>query len=281
MEATKILQASMLDIVFENRNKQYGAYVIRKNYYKQLMTASLITFAIAVIFSLWLLLRKPDSQAAKFVMPTSITVNTIKEVRPLIKPKPIIPKPQKAEMPLRVKMKRFMTPTPTVDKDVTETPPKQDATLTIGPVTQNGKSMNGLLAAPPEVKGLSGKHFQLGGSNGDAVGNKKFYNVQVEARFPGGEDAWLKYLKANLRQNIPLDNNAPQGRYMVTVSFLVSADGSISDVKAISAPNPDYGTAAEAVRVIVRGPKWMPAIQNGRPVTYRQKQNIIFEVQEQ
>lgn len=281
MEATKILQANILDILFENRNKAYGAYLLRKNYYRQLLTALSITLVAAAIVS-FLILKKSNSDS--FIKPlpqTTITVNTLKEVKPLAKPKIKIPKPQKAEPSLKVKMIRFTKPVPTTDKDVTATPPKQDANLTIGPVTQNGKSVNGLLAAPPEVKNVGGDHLRLGGSTGDGVDKTRFYDVQVEAKFPGGPDAWMKYLKANLRENIPLDNNAPQGRYMVTVSFLVSVDGSISDVKAVNAPDPDYGTAAEAVRVIERGPKWTPAIQNGRPVPYHQKQNIIFEVQEQ
>lgn len=280
MEATKILQANILDIVFENRNKAYGAYTLRKNYYRQLFLALAITLVTAGIISFLILRRSNKDAFIKPVLPTTISVNTLKEVKPLAKPKIKIPKPQKAEPPLKVKMNQFTKPVPTADKNVTEMPPKQDANLTIGPVTQNGKSMNGLLTAPPEVKSLGGKNFRLGGSNGDASEGKDFTSVQIEARFPGGADAWMKYLKANLRENIPLDNNAPQGRYMVTVSFLVSVDGSISDVKAVNVPNPDYGTAAEAVRVIERGPKWMPAIQNGRPVPYHQKQNIIFEVQE-
>jgi len=45
--------------------------------------------------------------------------------------------------------------------------------------------------------------------------------------------------------------------------------------------DPGYGCGAEAVRVIKKGPKWQPAIQNGRNVIYRQKQNITFEVTEQ
>lgn len=280
MEATQILQASVLDIVFENKNKQYGAYALRKNYYRQLSLALIITFSAAAVFSIYSL-HYTNNTTVKFVPPATITVNTVKEVKPLEKPKIKIPKPQKAEAPLKVKMQQFTKPVVAPDNTVKDLPPKQDEKLTLGPVTQNGKDLKGLLAAPPEVKGVGGKHLSPGGSNENPGEGKGFVDVQVEARFPGGPDAWMKYLKANLRENIPLDNNAPQGRYAVTVSFLVSADGTISDAKAIDPPNPDYGTAAEAVRVIMRGPKWMPAIQNGRPVTYRQQQRIIFDVQEQ
>lgn len=106
-----------------------------------------------------------------------------------------------------------------------------------------------------------------------------FSSVQEEPSFPGGVNAWSTYLKKNLKENVPVDNNAPPGQYAITVSFLVDKDGDVSEVKAIKAPNPDYGTAAEAERVIWRSGKWIPAHQNGRAVTYRQKQKIVFSVQ--
>ena len=74
------------------------------------------------------------------------------------------------------------------------------------------------------------------------------------------------------------DNGAPPGNYTVVVSFLVDKEGNISEVKAEN--DPGYGTADEAVRVIQRGPKWKPAVQNGRNVIYRQRQSITFQVAE-
>jgi protein TonB len=106
--------------------------------------------------------------------------------------------------------------------------------------------------------------------------DKEFTSVQVEAKFQGD---WNKYLERNLNSQTPADNGAAPGRYTVTVSFRVDKDGSISEVQALN--DPGYGCGAEAVRVIKKGPKWTPAIQNGRNVIYRQKQNITFEVTEQ
>ncbi|MGF7230059.1 MAG: energy transducer TonB, partial [Arachidicoccus sp.] len=59
-----------------------------------------------------------------------------------------------------------------------------------------------------------------------------------------------------------------------------SANGAISEVRALMGPTPDFGIAAEAIRVIEQGPKWTPAIQNGRYVAFRQTQRIIFQVQD-
>lgn len=108
---------------------------------------------------------------------------------------------------------------------------------------------------------------------------KEFTSVQIEAKFPGGMDGWNKFLQRNLNSQIPADHGAPRGDYTVTVSFLVDEEGNISEVQALN--NPGYGTAEEAVRVIKNGPKWIPAIQDGKNVKYRQKQNITFQVSSQ
>jgi hypothetical protein len=97
--------------------------------------------------------------------------------------------------------------------------------------------------------------------------------VQVEAKFPGN---WLMYITRNLNSMVPANNGAPKGKYSVTVSFLVDETGNISEVKAEN--DPGYGTAEEAVRVMKKMPKWMPAIRDGKNVKYRQKQTIVFVV---
>ncbi|MDB5229329.1 MAG: hypothetical protein JWN76_134 [Chitinophagaceae bacterium] len=99
-----------------------------------------------------------------------------------------------------------------------------------------------------------------------------------EPAFPGGETDWKKFLQRNMNINVPVDNGAPPGSYKVTLEFLVGKDGTVSDVHAIN--NPGYGTAEEAVRLINRGPKWVPAKLNGEPVAYRKRQPVTFVVSE-
>ena len=78
---------------------------------------------------------------------------------------------------------------------------------------------------------------------------------------------------------MPISNGAPAGRYTVVVSFTVDKTGAISDVVAEN--DPGYGTKAEAVRVIAKGPNWKPAVQNGSKVIYRHRQSITFLVAEE
>lgn len=109
--------------------------------------------------------------------------------------------------------------------------------------------------------------------------NKIFTVVQIPAEFPGGLPAWVKYIERNLNRDLPVDNRAPPGKYIVIVSFIVDKNGNLSEVKAEN--DPGYGTAEEAVRVIKKGPLWKPATQNGRYVIYRHRQSITFFVSEE
>ena len=98
--------------------------------------------------------------------------------------------------------------------------------------------------------------------------------VDIQAKFPGGPQAWVKYLERNLRADVAYEHHAPSGNYAVVVSFLVDAEGNIYDAKAEN--DPGYGTAAEAVRVIVKGPKWQPAVKDGKTIACRQRTTLTF-----
>jgi protein TonB len=112
---------------------------------------------------------------------------------------------------------------------------------------------------------------------------KEFTSVQVEAKFPGGTSAWRKYLEQNLNASvgsryIKLKRGEQSARQTATVSFLVDKEGNISEVEVVNPNEVHPKVAAEAMRVIKNGPKWTPAVQDGKNVIYRQKQNITFEV---
>lgn len=98
--------------------------------------------------------------------------------------------------------------------------------------------------------------------------------VEESARFPGGIDGWRKYLEHNLNYPISAQKNNTQG--IVRVQLVIGKEGKILNVQALN--DPGDGLAAEAVRVIKTGPDWIPAMQNGRPVTYRFVQTITFKL---
>ena len=106
--------------------------------------------------------------------------------------------------------------------------------------------------------------------------DKEFITVQVKAQFPGGLAGWKEYLEKNLIVDTPVKHKSPRGKYTVVITFLVDKEGNVSEVRAEN--DPGYGTAEEAIRVLRKSPKWIPATQNGKNVIYRQKQTITFLV---
>jgi hypothetical protein len=113
----------------------------------------------------------------------------------------------------------------------------------------------------------------------ETTGNKVFVKAEISPSFPGGSEKWQKYLSVNAKAGVPTENGAPAGIYKAIVQFIVKEDGSISDVKAIT--NHGYGMEDEAMRLIKKGPKWIPAKQNGLFVRAYVKQPITFQVLEE
>lgn len=108
---------------------------------------------------------------------------------------------------------------------------------------------------------------------------KVFNKLEQEATFPGGTSAWSKYLRENLNANMPVDEGWSAGTFTIIVRFVVSKDGSISDV--VSENYKGSKTAQMCVDFIKNGPKWLPGRQNNRIVNSYKKQPITFVVQEQ
>jgi hypothetical protein len=106
--------------------------------------------------------------------------------------------------------------------------------------------------------------------------DKVFEKVEIEDSFPGGEPAWRKFLEKNLNAAIPLNNGAPSGTYTVVIQFVVSKDGSLSDIKALT--NHGYGMEKEVIRILKFSPKWEPAIAGGVPIKAYRKQPVTFQL---
>lgn len=105
-----------------------------------------------------------------------------------------------------------------------------------------------------------------------------FQVAESPAMFPGGSSAWNKYLNRNLSNDFLIKQNAPPGTYKAVVNFLVDVGGNISEVHSVN--NPGYGVSMEAEKLIKKGPKWKPAVQNGKIVASEVNQSITFTVPE-
>jgi protein TonB len=270
MEANKILNADVLDLIFENRNKDYGAYQLRKTYNRRIIMALVITASVALLaLLLSFLVNQFEARNNKDDI-KEVTLQEIKQEED--KPEPPPPPPPKPPDPPKIEMEKFTPPKIVKDEEVKEPPPeqKQLEEVKISDIKQEGIKDEGL-AAPTDID--QGKQIIEEKKEDE---NKIFEKVEIEASFKGGEGAWKKYLERNLNPNVPVDNGAPEGTYTVYVQFVVSKDGSISDVKALTSHG--YGMEQEAIKVIKKGPAWVPAVQNGRSVNAYRKQPITFQV---
>lgn len=278
MEINKILTADILDIIFEGRYKEYGAYDLRKTYKTRITYALLATVSVCLLFFVGSLLANSVSKKAGPVMVQDVALENVQKQEEK-KPEPLPPPPPPKQEPPKVEMAKFTPPKIVKDEEVKpedeikEVKDLED--VKIGTKQQEGIKDDGTTEVfkeeTPVVKVEEKKVVE-------EDYDKLFTVVQIPAEFPGGTEGWRKYLTRNLNQNVPIDNGAPAGRYTVIVSFIVDKEGNISEVQADT--DPGYGTAEEAVRIIKKGPKWKAAIQNGRNVIYRHKQSVTFQVDE-
>lgn len=272
MEANKILSADLLDLVFEGRNKDYGAYDLRKRYNKRITLALIITVSVALLALIGSIVASEFKGKSNDKLEIKeVTIQDLKQEEEIKELPP--PPPPKPPDPPKIEMKQFTPPKIVKDEEVQEPPPAQEELkeAKIDVVNQEGIKDEGIVA-PTVID--DGKGVVEEKKVEDE--NKIFEKVEIEASFKGGEGAWRKYLERNLNGNTPVDNGAPEGTYTVYVQFVVSKDGSISDVKPLT--NHGFGMEQEAVRVIKKGPNWTPAVQNGRSVNAYRKQPITFQV---
>ena len=282
METSKILSAEVIDIIFDGRNKLYGAYNLRKTYPQRLLEAVLFTIALCVaIIGIPKLISKAPPKESIQMLVKDISLEDLKQQEEKKAELPPPPPPPK-EVVTKVEISKF-TP-PRIVKDVLvkeEDEIKEVSKLVdtkIGSINQEGVKDMGLVTAPPPVATKGTAIIQAPKEKVEDY-DRVFTVVEIPAQFPGGKEEWQKYLERNLNSGLPVENGAPAGKYVVAVSFIVDKNGFISSVQAVN--DPGYGTKEEAIRVVKRGPNWIPAVQNGRNVTYRHTQNIVFVVAEQ
>jgi len=273
MEPNKILNADILDILFEGKNKSYGAYDLRKTYNKRIIKAMVATGALILLIfvgSVVANMNKDTDKGEVDVVDTQMA--EIKKDEPPPPPPP--PPPPTPPPPPEVNQVKFTPPKIVKDEEV-----KPDEKIeeikeeqVISTKTVESDNTQQIVQAPVEDKGT--QVVEVPKTDDDE--NKIFNKVEVEAEFPGGNSAWANFLRKNLNSNAPVDNGASEGTYQVIVRFIVSKDGSISDV--VAETKHGYGMEEEAVKVIKRGPKWTPALQNGRHVNAYRRQPITFVV---
>lgn len=273
MDPKSILSASFLDILFEGKNKAYGAYELRSKYSKRLTWALITTVAVCLLIiglygamSIINKNRKVDeAPIAKNVVLQNVDVKQPNQPPP--------PPPPPAPKPPEVKPQQQFTP-PKVVKDNQVKPEDQPPDIS---QLKNKVISTKTLAGNPN--GLDPGLMQDKGSGVVSAPKEEthvFTFVEQMPSFPGGEDALLKYLSSHINYPAVARENGIQGK--VIVQFIVGPDGSISGVTTVGS-HLGGGLEEEAMRVVRTMPKWRPGKQNGRAVTVQYDLPVNFVLQ--
>lgn len=283
MDANKILSAQLIDLIFEGRNKSYGAYELRTGYNKRLRNALMITVGIALFILLASFISSLTEGSKKGqVLIKEVQLEEIKQEEPNEPPPPPPPKPPE---PPKVEMAKFTPPKVVKDEEVKEEekPPEIEKLeeTKIGTVNQEGVKDEGIIAPPVEDKGGV---VEAPKEDYDKV----FQKVEIDAEFPGGVSGWTRYVTREIERNI--DELQDDGRSgTVVVLFIVDKEGQVSEVRALPCSEAGVGNclppnsklAEIAVNAIRKGPKWKPAVQNGRQVKAYRRQPVTFQLAEE
>lgn len=242
------INAERADLVFENRNKEYGAYQIRKNYERRVVKAFLYTMGgilLAVAIPVIARLISDIDFGKKTVVSEEVSLMDPPPIdKDIPPPPPVIPPP-----PV-VQTIKFTPPKVVKDEEVQDEPPptqEEMKDVQISTVTQEGNTTVDLPPENPVVDPDEGKVFTI---------------VEEMPSFPGGEEKMLEYIAKNIKYPPVARENNITGR--VYVSFVVDKDGKIKDSKVLRGIG--GGCDEEALRVVKSMPDWKAGRQNGRSV---------------
>jgi len=275
METNKILSADILDILFEGKNKEYGAYELRKTYNKRITLALIITAVIALLIFVGSVVAKniQDNNSTKLLEVKDLS---LEQVQKEDKPPPPPPPPLKLPPPPPIQTIQFTPPKIVKDEEVVK-PPVENVKIEEAKVdvkTVEGTKDVGIVAPPVEEKSQVIEAPKVVAEEEDKV----FTKVEIEATFPGGDAGWSRYVKKEIESHIDELTEAGQSG-QCRVRFIVSKDGTVSDVVALTMKGSKLAEVAE--NAIRKGPKWTPAQQNGRHVNAYREQPVTFTIQDQ
>ena len=271
-----------VDMVFAGKNKEYGAYQLRKGTSgRNIKSLLILVIAAALVggFLAWKVIEQKQAEEqqaymeamelAKLQQQAKKEEKKKEQVKPKIEPK--------KEIPVARETQKFTAPVIKKDELVKEeNQVKQmdqlDAKVAVGTKDEEGvkdRTVEAVrsdiaVAAPPPPPAPKPE-----------VSNKVFDVVEEMPSFPGGQAALMSFLSSNIKYPVVAQENGVQGR--VIVGFVVERDGSITDVKVMRSVDPSLDR--EAQRVVRAMPRWKPGKQNGSAVRVKYTVPVVFRLQ--
>lgn len=271
----KLNSAEWCDLVFEGKNKQYGAYKLRQSSSKRVVVAFIVMLIfvglVAAIPSLVNAVKSLTKSETSTMDDTfELSKIPIEEQVPqenIIKEAAAPPPP-----PLKTTIK-FTPPVITEDDKVTE--------------DNQVKTQDDLKSAKGSISAFDVKGTDVAGAVDlrelqdhkviveEKEPEKPFTTVEQMPSFPGGEAEMQKFIRDNLKYPVVAQESGIQGR--VTIRFVVTKEGKISEVTVLRGIDPSCDK--EAVAVVKKMPSWIPGKQNGRAVPVYFTLPVVFRLQ--
>lgn len=259
MKTNHLPQADFLDILFEHRNKGYGAYTLRREYPAQLFKALCmgLSFAGAIIFFMSFNRNDQLNNISFIPVADTLTVTTIPPPEEILPPAPEQPS---GPAPTQNTIKDFV---PIIVPNDT---PIDDSVPTVEERAQNAIGKENITIEGPGVETNASGNGQKPVASTHAIETPEIYEigaVQEPASFPGGTKALLRFMENNIRDPRNGDND-PQETVKVQVKFVVGKDGQPNDFMIIGSGGEKFDK--EVIRVLKKMPKWKPARQHNQEV---------------
>ena len=278
MAKVDLIDNSWVDLVFEGKNQEYGAYVLRKETGKRNVKALVwVLIGIAAIFAIAyanLAIQNAikqnasidtDVELSKLAAKKEAKVERKEEVKKVELEQKVVEKVKSSVKFTAPEIKKDDEVKPEDELKSQDDLSKTNTAIGVYNVEGNDEAEGEVLKAKEVVVDEKPKEEET----------KVFDVVEQMPQFPGGPQALFEYLSKNIKYPVVAEENGIQGRVIVT--FVVERDGSITDVKVAKSVDPSLDK--EAMRVVKSMPNWIPGKQNGSAVRVKYTVPVTFRLQ--
>lgn len=277
MSKVDLIDKNWVELVFDGRNKEYGAYVLRKETGMRNIKSMLLVFAVIIAIMAGVAAKVAIENAfpKKVAMETDVELSKLAQKKEAKVEKKAPVKVEEQKVVEKVKSSVKFTP-PVIKKD-DEVKPEEELK------SQEDLNKTNTAIGSFDVKGndeaggevLKAKEVIAQPEPPKEEETKVFDVVEVMPSFPGGQGALFEWLSKNIKYPVVAEENGVQGRVIVT--FVVERNGSITDVQVVKSVDPSLDK--EAVRVVKAMPHWIPGKQNGSAVRVKFTVPVTFRLQ--
>ena len=266
------------DLVFQNRNKDYGAYVLRKGTSSRNVKSMLIVLILGLLAVAGIKLINFINEQSEVANTQAVELSAIEEAKKKAKKVEKVEQPKVEPEKIEVeKVKSSIKFTAPVIKKDDEVRPEDEmksqdeimnSKVAVGFANVIGNDESGEVLKAKEMivnEPVKPKEEE----------NKVFDVVEQMPSFPGGMAALMAYLQKSIKYPPVAEENGIQGRVVCT--FVVERDGSVTDVRVAKSVDPSLDK--EAVRVVSAMPRWIPGKQNGQSVRVKYTLPVTFRLQ--